>query len=84
MTLSIMTFGITTFSTMPLSIMGLFEALGINDTQHNNTVILCCEPLCLVSCLIYSYTKCHNADVIKLNVVMLSAIGLSVVAADWV
>jgi len=50
MTLSIMTFIRMTFSRMTLSIMtlsimtiaikGLFVTLGINDTQHNKTVIM--------------------------------------------
>ncbi len=31
------TLGITTFSLMTLSIMGLFATLSINETQHNDT-----------------------------------------------
>jgi hypothetical protein len=33
--------GATTFSTTTLSIKGLFATVCINDTQHNNKLLLC-------------------------------------------
>ncbi len=38
--LTIMTLTITAFSTMTLSLRDLFVTLSINDTDHNNTLLL--------------------------------------------
>jgi hypothetical protein len=40
-TLSITTLNITTLSVATLSRKNLFSALGLNDTQHNDTLLLC-------------------------------------------
>ncbi len=57
-TLSIMTLGIMTFNILTLSILGLLAALGVNDTQHNNTAI--------------NYAECRVKFNVILNDILLS------------
>jgi hypothetical protein len=54
-------FSIMTFILMTLSIKGLFTTHSINETEHNNTVIMLSVVLLSVE-FSYCCAECHRAD----------------------
>jgi hypothetical protein len=85
-TLGIMTLSIMTFGVMKLSTKGLFVALSICDTQHNNAncsilfIVMLSVVMLSVVMLSVVMLRVVMLSVSVLNVVILSVVMLSVLA----